>query len=174
MGLLANDSSVAFCPAEDPPKGGGHHHQGPMQWTFIIAVSFLPVLHAKQHILSLNSFQSIVLSHHQPWSILLSKNPMTQDCTILSSPSQAQIHRAVQAVGDTLILNKSQSTDQTEDVVEILGYDQRSLWGTINQFCENIDYQIPEVESYAEYEIVQPLASSAHSDKTALFRRSDK
>jgi len=125
-----------------------------------LLLTALPVLEATQHVFSLNDIQSISPQRHLPWSILLSQNPRTAGCTILSEPAQTQFHHGIQSLGDTLLINKSViQIDPNEHVVEVLGYNQRNLWAKVHEVCTaKIEYQITQVESSSEYEVVCPLS----------------
>jgi hypothetical protein len=135
----------------------------------------LPPLEAKQDSLSLTDTQSIVPAHHLPWSILLARNPQTAVCTVLSESSQTQFHYAIQAAGDAIAINKSSILDDTTDtVIEILGYNQRNVWGKIYQLCPaQIHYQIPEIEPSSEYEVVDALGwyVLTSADQNTLLRK---
>lgn len=131
-----------------------------MHWALVFIVAFLPLLEARQHVLSLNAdVKTINPERHQPWSVLLEQHPVSMDCMMLSSPQQAQIHRAIQQPGDTLVIQKNllntMRNPRADSVMEILAYDVRTLWSKVSQLCSAIDYQLPpEVETYSEYEVV--------------------
>jgi hypothetical protein len=156
---------------------------GQMRLGLAAIAAFLPLLEAKpqQVAFSLRPRQAqiIVPQHHQPWSILLSQNPNTADCIVLSQPAQAQFHKSINNAGDVLMVNKTlSSTDGfeiiNEYVVEIIGYDQRILWQKTSELCSAINYQYPtEVDPLAEFEVVY-LQSIAEREKITLLGRSSE
>jgi len=135
-----------------------------MKLTLLFLGVFASVLDAQreQHLFSLETphEQTVPVQHHQPWSLLLSQNIVTSNCIVLEPPELAQTHKSINELGDVLILNKSSSNEQgtecaEENTLEILGFDQRSLWMKVSELCSTIDYKYStEIASLAEYEVV--------------------
>ena len=141
-----------------------------MKLRLLLTAAVLPLINARQQQqrpLSLNSpeLQTIETHHSQPWSLLLTQDPATSNCIVLSPPEQAQIHRSIKEPGDVLIINKTLSSIDgfevvDEHVMQILGFDERILWSTTSQLCSSIKYQYPStLETYSEFEVVCSLAS---------------
>jgi len=129
---------------------------------FLIALS-LPLLSAReQQVFSLDhrQVQTITLHHHQPWSLLLTRDTATSDCVIVHPPELAQKHRLIKDKGDVLIINKTLSRVDgieclKEHTLEIIGFDKRIVWTKTNELCSSIDYQyFGNDEPLAEYEVV--------------------
>jgi len=121
----------------------------------------------QQHHFSLDALESarkqtLTIPHHQPWSILLSQNIITSECVVLQPPELAQTHKSIREFGDVFILNKSASDVKpfecaAENTLEILGFDQRSVWMKVSEWCSTIDYKYStEIATLAEYEVVKP------------------
>jgi hypothetical protein len=135
-----------------------------MRLVLCVFAALLPVLHAReQQTFSLQrpQDQTIVPHHRQPWSLLLSKDPSTGDCIVLSQPEQAQIHRSINDPGDVLVINKTLSSVDGFEIIdqyvmEILGYDQRILWMKTSNLCSAIEYEYLSTDEDAsgEYEVV--------------------
>jgi hypothetical protein len=131
-----------------------------MHWALAFIVTCIPLSQARQQILSLNSEVNQVISqHHLPVSILVQQNPSSRNCVILSNVVETQVHREIQSPSDTLVINKNMlntvADPLQESVLEILAYDKRSLWAKVSEMCSAIHYELPpEIESYAEYEVV--------------------
>jgi hypothetical protein len=156
-----------------------------MKLTLLLSVAILPLINARQNQqrpLSLNSLhiQSVDTHHSQPWSLLLSQNPTTSSCIVLSRPEQAQIHRSIKEPGDVLVINKTLSSVDgfevvDEYVMEVIGYDQRVLWSTTSQLCSSISYDYPStLEKYSEFEVVLSLYIQITVDENTLLRQSRK
>jgi hypothetical protein len=134
-----------------------------MRLVLTCLAALLPVLEARiQQTFSLRDpeAQIIVPQHRQPWSLLLSQDPKTSDCIVLSPPEQAQVHRTIEKPGDVLVINKTLSRVDgfeiiDEYVMEILGYDEHILSTKISQLCAAIEYH-STVDITAEYEVVFP------------------
>ena len=127
---------------------------------------FLPLLSAwEQQVFYVDypQVQTITPQHHQPWSLLISQNIETSNCVVHNAPEPAQVHRSIQKPGDVVVINKAPSSlDNFENVneytLEIIGYDNRTLWAKTSELCSSIDYQyFLEVEEFAEYEVVCTL-----------------
>jgi hypothetical protein len=145
-----------------------------MHWRLAIAAALLPLLEARQHILSLKSeAQSLLPQHDQPWSVLLKRDPSSMDCVILSAIEETQVHRAIQEPGDTLVVNKNLlntgANPLQDSIMEILAYDKRSLWAKVSEMCSGIEYQLPpEIESFADYEVVRSSIVGANFRKNCI------
>jgi hypothetical protein len=123
----------------------------------------LPLCSAReQQVFSLGSSrtQKILPHHHQPWSLLLSRDTYSSNCIILHPPELTQIHRSISKPGDVLVIDKSPSSAEgidgvTDHTYEIIGFDKRLLWSKTSELCSLIDYQyFSEDKPLAEYEVV--------------------
>jgi hypothetical protein len=131
--------------------------------------ALLAVLNAKeQQAFSLQRPQDqMILPHHrQPWSLLLSQDPGTGDCRVLSQPEQAQIHRSINDPGDVLVINKTLSSVDGFEIInqyimEIIGYDKRILWTKTSNLCSAIEYEYLSTDGDASgnYEVVYFIKS---------------
>jgi hypothetical protein len=160
--ILINRQSVsgqAPTPDEEMRRSGSG-----MRLTLLFLGVFASVLDAQreQHLFSLETAhkQTLPVQHHQPWSLLLSQNIVTSNCIILEPPELAQTHKSIKEFGDVLILNKSSSNERgtecaEENTLEILGFDQRSVWIKVSELCSTIDYKYStEIATLADYEVV--------------------
>lgn len=129
---------------------------------FLIALS-LPLFSAwEQQVFSLDhrEVQTIAPHHHQPWSLLLTRDTATSDCVIIHPPELAQKHRLIKDQGDVLIINKTLSRVDgieclKEHTLEIIGFNKRIVWAKTSELCSSIDYQyFGNDEPLAEYEVV--------------------
>ena len=143
-------------------------------WSMWLSLLFLTlftfVLDAReQHIFSLDTLETVLeqrisLQHYQPWSLLLSQNVSTSNCIVLQSPALAQTHKSIKEFGDVLVLNKAPSNvrggECVEDsILEILGFDQRSIWMKVSELCSTIGYKYSDdIAPLAEYEVVYSLS----------------
>lgn len=135
--------------------------------TLLSVTIFASVIGAQrqQHFFSLDALetareQTLPIQYHQPWSILLSQNVITSNCVVLEPPELAQTHKSIHEFGDVLILNKSSpnvlcAECAEKNTLQIIGFDQRSVWMKVSELCSTIDYKYSlETATLAEYEVV--------------------
>jgi len=159
---IDRSSGQAPTPDEEMRRSGSG-----MRLTLLFLGLSASVLHAQreQHLFSLDTLetvreQTLTVQHHQPWSLLLSQNIVTSNCVVLEPPDVAQTHKSINGFGDVVILNKSSSNGPgvecaEKNTLEILGFDQRSIWMKVSELCSTIDYKYStEIATLAEYEVV--------------------
>ena len=148
-----------------------------MRWSLTLAALFSPLIIGarEQHHFALNSPQGTTINPHpsQPWSLFLSQNPSSSNCTVIIAPQRAQPHKSIQGPGDVLVINKtlggSAAVEQIDEyLLEIIGYDKRILWQEANRICAAIEYrESSDVDTYAEFEVV----CLRHSNRLKVRRR---
>jgi hypothetical protein len=104
--------------------------------------------------------QTIGRNHTQPWSLLVSLDLDTSSCVVLQPIELSQPHRSLQTPDDVQVITKSSSSFdgialEGEGIIEILALDQGTIWDTVNQICDHVEYEyFSDHATLAEYEVV--------------------